>query len=51
MSNIEARMELLILEELPRNFIDAIKVTRLLGFRYLWIDSLCIIQDSPGNLD
>ncbi|KAK7909258.1 HET-domain-containing protein [Apiospora marii] len=24
---------------------DAIKVTRELGFRYLWIDALCIIQD------
>ena len=31
---------------LPRTFQDAIVVTRRLGFRYLWIDSLCIIQDS-----
>lgn len=31
---------------LPRNFQDAILVTRHLGIRYLWIDSLCIIQDS-----
>lgn len=29
----------------------AIKATRLLGYRYLWINSACIIQDSPGNLD
>ena len=34
------------LPELPRSFRDAIKITRELGFRYLWIDSLCIIQDS-----
>ena len=31
---------------LPRTFQDAMIVTRRLGFRFLWIDSLCIIQDS-----
>ena len=31
---------------LPKTFQDALLVTRRLGFRYLWIDSLCIIQDS-----
>ncbi|KAJ8112862.1 hypothetical protein OPT61_g4875 [Boeremia exigua] len=34
------------LEELSRTFIEAIQVTVALGFCYLWIDSLCIIQDS-----
>ncbi|KAL3425198.1 heterokaryon incompatibility protein [Phlyctema vagabunda] len=33
-------------QDLPANFQDAITITRELGFRYLWIDSLCIIQDS-----
>jgi hypothetical protein len=32
--------------ELSRTFQDAVRVTRSLGERYLWIDSLCIIQDS-----
>lgn len=32
---------------LPKTFRDAIAITRRLGVRYLWIDSLCIIQDSP----
>lgn len=27
-------------------FQDAIKVVKHLGYRYLWVDSLCIIQDS-----
>jgi hypothetical protein len=31
---------------LPQTFQDAIQLTRRLGIRYLWIDSLCIIQDS-----
>ncbi|KAH7330050.1 heterokaryon incompatibility protein-domain-containing protein [Rhexocercosporidium sp. MPI-PUGE-AT-0058] len=35
--------------ELPRTFRDAIAVTRELGQRYLWIDSLCIIQDDHGD--
>lgn len=31
--------------DLPQNYKDAITITRYLGIRYLWIDSLCIIQD------
>ncbi|KAH8695708.1 heterokaryon incompatibility protein-domain-containing protein [Phaeosphaeriaceae sp. PMI808] len=33
-------------EGLPPLFQDAIIITRQLGLRYVWIDSLCIIQDS-----
>lgn len=33
------------LHELPKTFRDAIHVLRRLGYRYVWIDSLCIIQD------
>ncbi|KAL8282512.1 hypothetical protein RB601_008411 [Gaeumannomyces tritici] len=35
--------------ELPQTFRDAVQVTRGLGVRYLWIDSLCIIQDDPQD--
>jgi Heterokaryon incompatibility protein (HET) len=31
---------------LSLTFRDAFKATRKLGIRYLWIDSLCIVQDS-----
>jgi hypothetical protein len=31
---------------LPTTFRHAIFITQLLGFEYIWIDSLCIIQDS-----
>lgn len=34
---------------LPRTFQDAIIVARRFGIQYLWIDSLCIIQDSPQD--
>ncbi|WYZ43587.1 hypothetical protein EsH8_VII_000023 [Colletotrichum jinshuiense] len=36
-------------EHLPRNFLDAMRVTRELGLRYVWIDALCIIQDSEED--
>lgn len=34
---------------LPPTICDAIRVTHMLGFRWLWIDSLCIIQDSDED--
>ena len=34
---------------LPKNFQDAVQITRKLGIRFLWIDSLCIIQDDPQD--
>jgi hypothetical protein len=46
LSNIADFEQSISLKELPRTFQDAILVARRLGFRFLWIDSLCIIQDS-----
>ncbi|KAE9367236.1 HET-domain-containing protein [Stipitochalara longipes BDJ] len=34
---------------LPQTYRDAIAVCRFLSIRYLWIDSLCIIQDSQED--
>ena len=34
---------------LPKTFQDAIQVVRSLGYRYLWIDSLCIVHDDPDD--
>ncbi|KAF2853566.1 HET-domain-containing protein [Plenodomus tracheiphilus IPT5] len=36
--------------ELPRTFKDAVEVAEKLSMRYIWIDSLCILQDSPDQL-
>ncbi|KAF4632256.1 hypothetical protein G7Y89_g5874 [Cudoniella acicularis] len=35
--------------DLPRTFQEAIRITRNFGIRYLWIDSLCIIQGSSED--
>ncbi|KAH7406373.1 heterokaryon incompatibility protein-domain-containing protein [Phaeosphaeria sp. MPI-PUGE-AT-0046c] len=34
---------------LPRTIKDAISVTRAIGVPYLWVDSLCIIQDDEAD--
>lgn len=44
--NIATWMKIIPEEEMTQTFKDAIKVTRRLRVQYLWIDSLCIIQDS-----
>jgi hypothetical protein len=36
---------------LPPTFRDAVSITRRLGYRHIWIDSLCIIQDSREDWD
>jgi hypothetical protein len=37
------------LRDLPKTFSDAVSVARSLNVRYLWIDSLCIAQDSKED--
>ncbi|PVH80359.1 HET-domain-containing protein [Cadophora sp. DSE1049] len=45
-TNIESNKQELSLNKLPTTLQNAIQVTQNLGFSYLWIDALCIIQDS-----
>lgn len=37
------------LSELSKTFRHAVQITRGLGIRYIWIDSLCIIQDDKKD--
>ena len=37
-------------DQIPRTVQDAVNLVRLLGLRYLWVDSLCIVQDSQADL-
>ncbi|KEY69073.1 hypothetical protein S7711_09576 [Stachybotrys chartarum IBT 7711] len=50
-SNIEQFKKNIDFHELPATFQDAVVVTRQLGQRYIWIDSLCIIQGQGGDFD
>lgn len=46
---IEKRKAGIQLEDLPQTFKDAVSLTRSLGIQYLWIDSLCIIQQDKKD--
>ncbi|KAH7204828.1 hypothetical protein DER44DRAFT_624559, partial [Fusarium oxysporum] len=35
--------------KLPQTLRDAVTVTRCIGIRYIWIDSLCIIQHGDDD--
>ncbi|RKK88459.1 hypothetical protein BFJ69_g314 [Fusarium oxysporum] len=48
-SNLEEFRRSAPISRLPKTFKEAITVARRLSIKYLWIDSLCIIQDSPED--
>jgi hypothetical protein len=48
-ANMAAHQKAISLDDLCSTFRDAMVMTRKLGYRYIWIDSLCIIQDSPED--
>jgi hypothetical protein len=48
-SNFQDLQENISPPDLSQTFQDAIIVARRLGVRYLWIVSLCIVQDSPED--
>ncbi|KAH7394194.1 heterokaryon incompatibility protein-domain-containing protein, partial [Phaeosphaeria sp. MPI-PUGE-AT-0046c] len=41
----------IIFSALPQTLQDAMTITLGLGLRYIWIDSLCIVQDDPDDLN
>jgi hypothetical protein len=42
-------MKGLPVDSLPQTILDAIEITRKLNIKYLWVDALCIIQDSQED--
>jgi hypothetical protein len=48
-ANLESFLSEIDFNSLTKSFQDAIHITRALDCQYLWIDSLCIIQDSEKD--
>ncbi|KAF2755862.1 HET-domain-containing protein [Pseudovirgaria hyperparasitica] len=48
-TNIQQHMSSIVTENLPETFRDAVLATQTLGYEYIWIDSLCIIQDDTQD--
>lgn len=48
-TNVDRYKETIDICEIPATFKDAITITRDLGIRYLWIDSICIVQGPGGD--
>ncbi|KAF8970212.1 heterokaryon incompatibility protein-domain-containing protein [Flammula alnicola] len=48
-TNIARYLDGIDVSSLPKTIQDAINCTHELGLRYLWIDSLCILQDSAED--
>jgi hypothetical protein len=48
-SNIATFQEGLAISKLPNTFRDAIYVAQKMSVQYIWIDSLCIIQDARND--
>lgn len=46
-STLSAHRRQVSIQDMPPTFRDAVIVSRNMNIRYLWIDALCIIQDSP----
>lgn len=47
--NYSSALRAIDFSELSKNAQDAVSITRALGFSYIWIDSVCIIQNSDGD--
>ncbi|KAF4634291.1 hypothetical protein G7Y89_g3823 [Cudoniella acicularis] len=47
--NIDGRMKSFKLSTLPQTLQDAVRVTREMGLQFLWVDAICILQDSTPD--
>ncbi|KAF2808192.1 uncharacterized protein BDZ99DRAFT_419053 [Mytilinidion resinicola] len=47
--NTDALFGSISVDALSKPVADAISVTKQLGLRYLWVDALCVLQDSPAD--
>lgn len=49
--DIDSFKQAIPFDNMPATFQNAVIVTRALGVRYIWIDSICIIQGTDGDFN
>jgi hypothetical protein len=49
LATLDERMKCISMDDLSHTFRDAVILARQMSIRYVWIDSLCIIQDSADD--
>jgi len=49
--SIQSHYQGINLDDMPQTLVDAVEVCRRISVPYLWVDSLCIIQDDPNDLE
>lgn len=49
--NIEQFKQAIPVQELPNTVVDTIHLCSRLGFEFLWVDRLCIVQDKDPDTD
>ncbi|KAJ9650269.1 hypothetical protein H2198_010421 [Neophaeococcomyces mojaviensis] len=49
LANLDNRRKQIGTDKFNKTFKQAIYLTRMFGFRYLWIDAYCIVMDSPQD--
>lgn len=49
LATLQTHKQAILLANLPKMYQEAVILTRALGLRWLWIDSLCIIADSRDD--
>lgn len=47
--SLQERCQGIRFDAFPKTLRDGVRIAKRLGFRYLWIDSLCIIQDDNND--
>ncbi|KAF2788725.1 HET-domain-containing protein [Melanomma pulvis-pyrius CBS 109.77] len=51
LANLQAHLDGIAFDCLPKTFSDALTLACSIGIGYVWIDSLCIIQDDRNDWD
>jgi hypothetical protein len=47
--NCKDRLNGFSIDDLPKTFQDAVRITRAIGQQFLWIDAVCIIQEDDDD--